>query len=186
MLALSALAALTWCDDARAQIRAPGAHPKYTVELEPHLVVQYGVDWYVKDAGFGPGIRASIPLLQNGPISTINNSLALGVGVDWALYGDCAGRAGDDCSVSTLLFPVVGQWNFFLTPTISVFGEAGFSLIHGRAEWEGGCFGPSCNEKDLLFRALFFGGGRFLFSDSLGLVVRLGTPYLSVGATLLL
>jgi hypothetical protein len=34
--------------------------------------------------------------------------------------------------------------------------------------------------------AVFFAGGRFLFSDNLGLTVRLGWPYASVGMSILL
>ena len=33
----------------------------------------------------------------------------------------------DDCSVDVFMAPVVVQWNFWLTPIISVFGEAGLA-----------------------------------------------------------
>lgn len=178
------VAALAWPDLAEAQIKRPGAHPRYSVELEPHLLVQHSDDWIGDDEGIGLGVRVSIPLIQDGPIPTINNSLALGVGLDWSFWNEC-GR-NHDCDVNMLWFPVVAQWNFFFTPVVSVFGEAGLSPVYRSADWEGACFGD-CDDDDLdLARPVFFGGGRFLFSDSVGLVVRLGTPYVSLGATFLL
>jgi hypothetical protein len=180
--------ALAWPDLAGAQIKQPGNHPRYTVELEPHLLVQHSDDWYANDEGYGVGIRASIPLLHNGPISTINNSLALGFGADLSFFDRCRGARNDDCDARMLWLPVVGQWNFFFTPVVSVFGELGLSIVHRSADWETGCLGDDdCDDTDLdLFRPLFFGGGRFLFSRSVGMVVRLGTPYVSLGATFLL
>ncbi len=70
-------AALTLASTAQAQIGRPGAHERYTAEVEPHLVLQH-----TDDDGIGLGIRASFPIIDNGPIRTINNSLALGVGLE--------------------------------------------------------------------------------------------------------
>jgi hypothetical protein len=185
--AFSAAVALTWPDLAGAQIKQPGNHPRYSVELEPHLLLQHSDDWYADSGGYGLGVRASIPLLHNGPISTINNSLALGFGADVAFFDSCNARFRD-CDARMIWLPVVGQWNFFFTPVVSVFGELGVSIVHRSADWEGGCLGDiDCDDTELdLFRPLFFGGGRFLFSRSVGMVVRLGTPYVSLGADFLL
>lgn len=188
VLALStALGVSVWAGPTAAQIKQPGAHPRYTLELEPHLLVQHNDDWIADDEGIGPGIRLSIPIVPDGPIPTINNSLAIGFGLDWAFYNQCRHSREEDCDANMLWFPVVAQWNFFFTPVVSVFGEVGGSIVHRSADWEGGCLAGDCDETDLdLFRPVFFGGGRFLFSRTVGLVVRLGTPYVSVGATFLL
>jgi hypothetical protein len=178
---------VSWADPAAAQIKQPGAHPRYTVELEPHLMVQHSDNWIAEDEGFGPGLRLSIPLMHNGPIPSINNSLGIGFGLDVAFFDDCRRVRDDDCDARMLWFPVVAQWNFFFTKVVSVFGEAGLGIVHRSADFERGCLSDDCDDTDLdLFQPLFFGGGRFLFSDSVGLVVRLGTPYVSVGATFLL
>ena len=66
----------------QTQVKQPGAHPIYAVELEPHLLVQHSHDWHGDDEGIGIGIRASIPIIDNGPIRTINNSLAIGFGLE--------------------------------------------------------------------------------------------------------
>lgn len=184
---LAPLLAIAWPAAAAAQIKQPGAHPLYSLELEPHLVVQHSDDWIAEDEGIGPGLRLSIPLMHNGPIPSINNSLAIGFGLDITFYDDCQRFREDDCDARMLWFPVVGQWNFFFTKVVSVFGEVGLGLVHRTADWEGGCLSDDCDDTDLdPFQPLFFGGGRFLFSETVGLVVRLGTPYVSIGATFLL
>ena len=61
-----ALALLSAPAMASAQIKQPGAHQRYSVELEPHLVVQWSES--CASDGFGPGFRATIPFLDNGPI----------------------------------------------------------------------------------------------------------------------
>src|SRR5205814_2106864 len=87
-LAVGALAgAALLARPASAQIKQPGAHPKYAVELEPHFAVQWAYTVW-DNTGIGVGLRASIPVIQNGPITTINNNLAIGFGFDWAHVDD--------------------------------------------------------------------------------------------------
>ncbi len=45
----------------------------------------------------------------------------------------------DDCSVTAFWLPVAMQWNFYLTPVISVFGEPGFAIAPRRWSWNRGC-----------------------------------------------
>lgn len=188
---LTATATVGWSADAAAQIKQPGAHPRYSLEIEPHLFIQHHRNWYGDDEGIGPGVRFSIPLAHNGPIPSINNSYAIGVGLDWAMFDDCDGRfIDDDCDVNHVWIPVVFQWNFFFTRVVSVFGEVGPAIVYRSVSDENGC--PSigeddCDDGDLeLFQPVFWGGGRFLFSESVGLVVRLGTPAVTLGATFLM
>ncbi len=187
--------------DAWAQsiIKEPGNHPNYGVELDPHVVGQYGSTPY-SDGGFGVGFRASIPFVHNGPVPKINNNIGITFGIDWVHFGDddyCNGRGyvaffPDSCSATDLWFPVAAQWNFFLTPIISVFGELGLAMRYTRWSYEGTCLGPGSGQCDASashfdpFEPVLWGGGRFLFAKTVGMTVRLGWPYISVGATFLL
>lgn len=196
-LAIAALAgAALFARPASAQIKEPGAHPKYFVELEPHFALQWAYTVW-DTTGIGVGFRASIPVLQNGPISTINNNLAVGFGFDWAHIGDagCAvnfgfrnAPAGWKCSGNQLWFPLVAQWNFFFTPVVSAFGELGLAIRH--LNYETSCSDPllGCRFSDSTtdVTPAFGVGPRFNFSDAFAVTLRLGIPYLTVGASFLL
>ncbi|MFO7180022.1 MAG: hypothetical protein DIU78_015095 [Pseudomonadota bacterium] len=187
--AAAALAAIAWASDGECQIRRPGAHPQYSAEIEPHLLIQHERNWWADDEGIGPGLRVTIPFMHNGPIPQINNNMGIGFGIDWAHHSDCSYRFPDgECDVNFIWIPVVVQWNFYLTPVISVFGEPGVALMYRTWDFDvGPCPINDCDRSDLdPFEPVFFAGGRFLFSDSVGMVVRLGFPYVSLGATFLL
>ncbi len=200
LLSLAAgLAALVWLwpGSAAAQIKRPGAHPKYDVEIEPHLFLQWAQE-PVWEEGFGFGLRASIPIIDNGPIPKINNTLAISFGMDLAFFDDCDNRYwrdrdywGRNCDAQDWQFPVVGQWNFFFTDIISVAAEVGFSISHERVSWEYACnTNPSgvceADASDTDLEIVAWGGGRFMFGDTVGLFARIGTPYISIGATFLI
>jgi hypothetical protein len=168
------------------------------VELEPHALVQW-VDEPFGDAGFGLGFRAAIPFFHNGPIQKINNNMGIGFGLDWAHFGEdnCywgpfrpgPGFVGYyECSGNQIWFPVYMQWNFFLTDIISVFGEPGFAVRHESLDFGGVVCGPGidCDRSNTRVRLIFEGGGRFLFGETIGLTVRIGYPFLTVGASFLL
>jgi hypothetical protein len=184
---------LAW-SDARAQsiIKDPGDHPSYKVELEPHAVLGWG-DLYHGGSGFGVGARASIPIVDNGFVRTINNSVAITFGVDWVHYSDCyyydnrgVQRYGYGCGADYFAFPVAMQWNFWLTPHWSVFGEPGLFVYHGVFDKYcdpalRGCSYP----KDTGVYPAIFVGGRFHFNDTIALTMRLGYPTSSVGVSFL-
>ena len=184
---VAALVAHSFCATAEAAstINRPGLHPRYDVELEPHLAFAFSHGHrFSEDEGFGPGMRFAIPIVDDGPLSKINNSMAIGFGLDWTHHdGNCA---VGDCDSDVFWFPVVLQWNFWLTDMISVFGEPGMAIQHETWDDDYCVDGVNCDTSDTDPRFVFFGGGRFLFSDSIGGVVRLGWPYLSLGATFLL
>ncbi|HEY4104572.1 MAG TPA: hypothetical protein VGM44_11810, partial [Polyangiaceae bacterium] len=129
---------------ASAQIKQPGDHPNYSVELEPHLVVEWNDYAPCANDAFGPGFRATIPFLQNGPIPRLNNNMGIGFGLDWAHAGINEGCAiafyrapngavvSNDFTADIFTIPIVVQWNFFLLPKISVFGEGGLVIQHRR------------------------------------------------------
>jgi hypothetical protein len=137
-------------------IKNPGAHNRYKFELEPHLYFRYGRNV----SAVGPGVRAAIPFMHNGPIDTINNNIGISFGVDMPFFNDNV----------ILDIPVAFQWNFYFTDIISVIGEAGFLT----SIWTG----PGSNVD---FDPIIQGGGRFQFGK-VGLVVRVGYPALTVGA----
>jgi hypothetical protein len=183
---------------ARAQIKDPGDHPKYGVELEPHFVVQWDDnDW--GDDGIGIGGRVSIPLMDNGPIPSINNNIAIGFGLDWAHFGgDCWGYyyrgvpnplGGVNCSSDDIWVPVVAQWNFFFTPVVSAFGELGLGFQHESTSLD--CSGPVSNGCGIsrsrnYLEPLFAVGPRFMVANSFAIVLRIGVPYFSAGVSFLL
>jgi hypothetical protein len=197
-VSLTILATVT-AVDARAEgiIKNPGDHPKYSVELEPHGLIDWDNYWW-GSTGFGLGMHAVIPFLDNGPVSTINNNMGIGFGLNWSHFSgnNCGffynGRGqpvfnGVACDVSanSLKFPVYVQWNFFFTKVVGVFAEAGFGIYHDWFSPPGGCpVGYSCNDTGAF--PYFEGGGRFLFGDTVGLLVRIGYPYLTIGASFLL
>jgi hypothetical protein len=182
-------------------IRRPGDHPKYTVELEPHGILGWAAQW--AGTGVGIGGRVSINLTHNGFVKSINNSVALGLGLDWVHYsatgcvydprfpGNCYGY-GYYGNADFLQFPVVMQWNFYVAQRWSVFGEPGIYIYHGFYN------SPyyACNGPGLPPCAFYgsetgvgpaFGvGGRYYFSDSAALTMRIGYPdLLTVGVSFL-
>lgn len=186
LLLLCALAAL-WSaasERAAAQINMPGRHPHYTAELEPHLIWQWTGDERAHNDGIGLGFRASIPILQDGPVSTINNSLAISFGIDWAHFPECYDYGG--CSEDDFWVPVVAQWNFYLTSVISIFPEFGLGFRDAIIDYDGPCRGNGCRGSALEVHPVLWFGARFQLASAVALVVRLGTPSLQLGASFFL
>jgi hypothetical protein len=181
---------------AQSIIKNPGMHEKYLVELEPHaLLGAFQPPGDGTGAGLGAGLRASFVLVDKGFVPSINDSVAIGFGIDALHYfgagpvtrGTCSrfvtGPSGlrvcqevsgvRGGSSNYIFFPAVMQWNFFLTRRWSVFGEPGLSLYW----FDTGSVGVS---------PAFFVGGRYHFSDRVTLTMRIGYPTFSVGLSILL
>jgi len=176
-LALSLVSSVA---SARGIIKQPGHHLDYGVEIEPHLIL--GHPFRPGDAG-GPGVRFSIPIVDNGFIKKINNSVAIGFGLDyfawgyrtWRRRGGYWGNYGRD----TVWLPVVMQWNFYLHEKWSVFGEPGLAARLNESGRRGGV--------DYIDPFVFFAGGRFHFTKDITLTMRLGFPVgFSVGVSFML
>ena len=151
-------------------IARPGAHPGYVLDLEPHLLLGTR-DGLGGDNGYwGPGVRGTLVLVDNGFVKTINNSVGLGVGLDYLNY-----KHG-----SAFFVPVVMQWNFFLSDGWSVFGEPGVGFVLG----EGGS-GATRRRDDRLIDLNIAVGGRYLFSNKLALTMRVGWPAATIGVSFL-
>jgi hypothetical protein len=189
-----ALAALVSSRAARAEesiIKSPGQHPTYSVELEPHLAFGF----FVPSAGSGVGIggRVTIPIVRNGFVKSINNSVGIGFGLDWIHYSGCffvRDEFGDCAALNRVWIPVVMQWNFYLSNHWTVFGEPGLAITY--SDWGGDCVvangnrvficGPSPNRVDLQ-PVIIFLGGAFRFSQGASLTMRVGWPYASIGVS---
>jgi hypothetical protein len=176
---------------AHAQIRSPNHHTAYSVELEPHLVLQWTDQPFWNDDGVGLGFRASIPVLANGPIPSINNNLAIGFGLDWAHFDGC-GPWNGACGANSFLFPIVAQWNFFLTEWFSIFPELGLAVAHARLTWDGtvpdrcarvnGIDVCRSGASHTYFDLALWLGARFSISNHVAFTLRLGTPSILIGA----
>jgi hypothetical protein len=167
---------LTIASPARADdtIKRPGDHPSYVLEIEPHGLVGYGVVY--ASAGFGAGARFSIPIVQNGFVPSINNSVAISFGLDALYFADCGGPS---CGVTFLDFPVALQWNFYVARHWSVFGEPGLVIGHG-------FLSGAYPFPDTWVYPAFFVGGRYHISDKLSLTMRIGYPSFSFGVSFFL
>ena len=141
--------------DEHSTIKNFGDHPRYAFEAEPHLVIGFG-DPFPGGGEPGIGFRGSFHL-GDGFVKSINDSIALGVGADFAGFGHA----------TYVALPVVMQWNFWLSTHWSVFGEPGLQITNQSPN-----FGP-----------VLFLGGRYHFSDSVALTLRLGYPDISVGVS---
>jgi hypothetical protein len=187
--------ALAGADAARADdtIKHPGEHPHYAVEIEPHVLWGWTHYDYAPNDGFGLGARFSIPIVDNGFVSSINNSVAIGFGLDWVHYSgtNCYyyyrgnGPCYDVGDANLLFFPVVMQWNFFVAKRWSVFGEPGLVIWHGFYDYCAGapagfnCGNPTQTGVDFAFYA----GGRYHFNEHVALVMRIGYPTFSFGVS---
>jgi hypothetical protein len=173
---------------AQSVIKRPGLHPDYIFEAEPHIAFGiWGGRGNDPGEGFGPGFRGTIELIDNGFISKINNTVGIGFGVDWLFYGEHCHGGGNDRRChdrDRFVFPVVMQWNFWLTEQWSVFGEPGFALEFVDHDHDGP-FEDDDKEVDI-DPFVFFAGGRFHMSEAISLTMRVGWPYFSVGVSFFL
>jgi len=184
--------------NARAEesiIRHPGDHPTYGVELEPHLDFAFFLPT-AGSTGVGLGGRATIPVVKNGFVPSINNSVGVGFGLDWLHYNACYYYSTflyNACdNLNSFWFPVVMQWNFFLATHWSVFGEPGLSIVYQnfgnyycQASNGVGVVCPAGPNRVVVEPVIFF-GGRYHFSESAALVLRIGWPYASFGVSFML
>ena len=195
MLPVIALATL-FCRSAFAQstIRNPGDRPLYRIELEPHLLAgAFGPPGWGTGAGLGIGGRASFEVARDGFIPSINDSVSVGVGLDYLHYAGSSRFYPNVCrrfepgpNATTvcvdvdqpggpshyLFVPVVMQWNFWLAKRWSVFGEPGVSLYWHRS-------------GDAGVTPTLLAGGRFHITEDLTLTLRLGYPAFSLGVSFL-
>jgi hypothetical protein len=129
-------------------IKLPGDHPHYSFEAEPQLLL----GWHELTDGPGVGFRGVVPLIDNGFVGSINNSVGFGFGFD----ADPVGTG------KHFALPAVIQWNFWLATHWSVFGEAGLAI--------------TLDSGDARFGPVFYAGCRYHITRDLALTLRLGLP----------
>jgi hypothetical protein len=197
--ALAAAGLLLSATRARAyeQVVVRGARPPigYAFEVEPHLVLGTAPPGAGAGSGAGVGVRASFVVSPDGFIRGLNDSLALGFGLDFSHYSGALafGANRDQClrfepgpagtsvctevtssaSYNYLFAPVVLQWNFWLTEHFSAFGEPGLDVF-----WLG--------NRGLGVGPAFYLGGRFRIGDRITLTARLGYPSLGLGVSFMM
>ena len=168
----------------------------YVAEIEPHLVAGSGPPGRGAGSGAGIGVRASVVLAPDGFIRGVNDSVAIGFGLD---YGHFAARYGlngyrDEClnfepgpagtmvctdvtsnggTYNYVFAPVVMQWNFWLTERFSAFGEPGLAFYHL------GNYGFAVSP------ALYL-GGRLRLADRITLTARIGYPTVAFGVSFMM
>ncbi len=148
--------------DAESLIKFPGRHPDYSFEAEPHFVFGFDPPGDRAGRGYGPGFRGTVELIDNGFIRAINNTVGIGFGADCLCF---------DSGKTSVWVPIVMQWNFWLTDSWSVFGEPGGGFYLGNATGA---------------RPALYAGGRYHFSNTLALTLRLGYPAISAGVSFVL
>src|SRR5437870_970550 len=92
---VAAVALSTSSARADGTIRSPGDHPEYHVEIEPHFLFGFWENLY-PGTSYGVGGRFSIPVVHNGFVPSINNSVAVSFGLDFLHYDGCYAR-GFNC-----------------------------------------------------------------------------------------
>lgn len=162
--AIPAAALLLLAADARADeqsiIRQYGEHPRYVFEAEPHAMIGFGYPFDRPDNYLGLGFRGTFHI-TDGFVKGINDSIGVGVGLDFAPGGP-----------GYFFVPVVMQWNFWLSTHWSVFGEPGLGFSNGA--------------RTALDPFIFYAGGRYNFTQSIALTLRVGYPDISVGVSFFL
>jgi len=161
-------------------IRTPGDHPDTKVEIEPHALV--GLDYVYASSGIGLGARFSIPVVKNGFIPSLNNSVAVSLGLDLLHYAGC--YYANRCVGNYVYIPVAMQWNFFVAKYWSVMAEPGVAFFTGffdACNGAAGCVEPTRTG----LRPAFYIGGRYHMGEHVALTMRIGYPAFSIGISFL-
>jgi hypothetical protein len=173
-------------------VRHGTVSPISAFELEPHLVLgAAGPPGPGAGSGAGIGVRGSFLVAPQGFLSAINDSVAIGVGLDLLHYdnadprfGRCLrmtpGPAGTSICTEVsgtggtnyAFIPVVMQWSFWLNQYWSVFGEPGLNVFVANG---GSGATPA-----------FYVGGRLRVSQAVTLTLRIGWPTFTFGGSFFL
>lgn len=148
--------------DNRAHIERKGKHPRYTFELEGHVMYTTIEPPGAIDRGFGPGVRGSLPIVPEGLIPALNDSLAVSTGLDYA-----ATAAADH-----IYIPVVLQWNLWVLPGFSGFFEPGIAILTARGTH--------------VLPNFELGARFFVVPDKVSITARAGVPTVSLGVSVFL
>ena len=168
----------------------------YEFELEPHLVLGTAPPGPGYGSGVGIGVRGSAVIVPEGFIRNVNDSIAIGVGLDlghytgaWDLQGYrdqclhyepgpngtsiCTEVTSNGGTYNYLFVPVVMQWNFWFTRRFSAFGEPGVNFYYL------GSHGFNVSPAAYV-------GGRVKLTEGITLTGRVGYPVLAIGVSFML
>ena len=195
MLALLLLASIADAGE-DASIQSSPEPMRHRLEIEPHLVLGTAPPGFGQGSGIGGGVRASIVILPDGLIRSLNDSIAIGFGLDYGRYYGSWALGGyhdrclryepglNDTEICTdvtlqggrynyLYIPVVVQWNLRLTRRFSAFGEPGVDLYY-------------LADHGLSAVPALYLGARLRLSDHIALTGRIGYPTLAIGVSFVL
>lgn len=169
MYRLAPLILLAWSPSALAtDITVP-----FTGERPHTFDLHAGFAWY----GYGAAVggRYKIPVVDNGFVPSIDNSVSITFGAD-LYFANYYAPNGDAYYGTGIGVPVTMAWDFWFTDEWSAFGEAGVNLYVGNGLFRGYGFGRFGSQW--LVTAV---GGRYHFNEKMALIGRLGSPYAAIG-----
>jgi hypothetical protein len=166
---------------ASAQIKSPGAHADYRVELEPRLDIaffRYGGagygrfnsrdSFYFGSAEAGAGFNVAIKIVDPGFIPKLNNTVSIAFGVDFTSCQFCTR------SSFRVYNPVTLKWAFYFDPKFSAFADLGFML-----------------RTDGFYKEVYPDfvaelGARYHINQHVALSARIGYPFFTFGPSFFL
>jgi hypothetical protein len=152
---------------------------RYPIEIEAHAA--FGAYNVYGNSGVGGGLRLLIPVVAGRLGRGASDNLAIGFGGDVLNDGNC--YAHGLCDANYLMFPVAAQWNVFLGPRVSVFGEGGIypykGFFDGCNTSPAGCGAP----PDFGVLPTFAAGLRVRMARNVALLARAGYPTSTLGVS---
>lgn len=142
------------------------AHPKYTAELAVFVTGETASPSDTQSRGAGPGARLYVNILPKGLITELNDSFAVGAGVDWiaSSQNSLGERTGH------FRVPVTAQWNFWLVENFSIDVEAGANLVLGTGTH---------------LQPTVYAGARYVLGSTVALTAKAGIPDVAIGLSVL-
>lgn len=170
-----ATVALPTVAHAEHEIRTP-----YTGTRPFQLDIHGGILWY--GYGLATGLRFGIPVMHNGFIDSIDNAVYVNFGADFYYVDDVYWADGNHHYGFAFGIPVTLHWEFYFSDMWSAFGELGFQVYFPPSLWDGN---PRGGGYYVDAGAWIIGavGGTLHFNEAIGLTLRIGNPYISLGLT---
>ena len=174
----------------------PGDHPDYKVEIEPHLDLRLGEPLLRLERVRRRLARFAIPIVQNGFVPSINNSVAISFGARLPALQRLLLRRGvfDRQRLrlrrELLDLPRRDAVELLAHAALERLRRAGPLHLprrlrrHSAATTRGS--GTACEPVATGVDFAAYAGGRFHFNDTVALTLRLGYPTLSFGVSFLL
>ncbi|MBN2528724.1 MAG: hypothetical protein JXR76_20205 [Deltaproteobacteria bacterium] len=127
-----------------------------------------GMAYY--DIGMASGGRFGIPIVHNGFVPRINNSVYINFGADFYLVryrNEAHGALG---------IPIALHWEFYFSEKWSAYGEAGINIFFHPSLFQGD--GWTRSPERWIAGSI---GGRFHINEAVALTLHVGNPYSSFG-----